>query len=79
MTQEQRNAIAFLHSYAKDNQWEFIDDGRERNVCNTCGWDSKKDPSPYRYGGLSHRPDCELRAAIEIVDAMPEFQEESHD
>ena len=50
-------------------EWSFDDNPRERNRCLSCGWDSTKDRGP-KVLGLSHKPGCKLRAALDVVHAF---------
>lgn len=73
-----REAIAVVLEYVRE--WDFEDNGIESNTCWSCGWNSRKDREPYvpgkMSGGLSHKPGCKLRAAMDVVENYDEYWRE---
>ena len=61
-----RAAVETLLDYVEE--WEFVDNGREDNVCRSCGWSRRKDQKSFA-DGLSHHDGCRLKAALDKVRA----------
>jgi len=47
------------------DEWVY-DDNPPHTYCPSCLWDSRKDQKSHA-DGLSHKPDCRLRAALGLV------------
>jgi len=54
-------------------EWHYEDNGRERNVCWSCGVDgNRSDPR------MTHAPGCKLKALLDEAEVLLENQSDPH-
>lgn len=66
-----QEALAIVLEHAEDHQWSFEtgDGAHSYNYCESCGWNNKRTP-PTEPPGLRHKPDCKLKAALDLLNRM---------
>lgn len=68
-----RSAIALVLENSDDNEY---DDNPPRTYCCHCGWDSRKDLPLGDKMHCLHKPECELLAAREMLQAFVDDEED---